>query len=130
MVPSTCHFPRSCSYNCQSVRSLHPNHTGMRQMTPNSLRGRHLLASLQGPLTTCNNLHLTWKWLMGSPQILTSMLINYHTLSHTFSKLKGQTIAWLNIMTQLLTTPITRPKLQWLPCYLEDNHHYKECQSA
>ena len=67
-----------------------PNHTDMRQMTPNSLSERHLLASLQVPLATCNHLHMTWKWLMGSPSILISMLINNRTLPHTStSKLKG-----------------------------------------
>ena len=57
------------------------------------------------PLTMCNHLHLTWKWMMGSPSILTSMLINYHTLSRTSNKLKWRTIAlWHNFWQHLSAT--------------------------
>ena len=50
----------------------------------------------------------------GTFPILIFTSIDYHTLSHTFNRLKRQQAVWAT----------SHPELQWLSCHSLDNHHY------
>ena len=85
-------------------KAFHPDHMGTRQLASNSLSRQRLQTSPQVPTATCNNFHLTWKWLMGPSSILTSMSMDYHMLPHTSSRMKWWTTSsWHNFWRHLST---------------------------
>ena len=71
---SPCVIPFNTAQIIATVfKTFQLDHIGTWQMTPDSLSGQRLPASLQVLLAMCNHFHLTWKWLMGSSPILTSI---------------------------------------------------------